>query len=157
MTDETTDETTDDTSISVRFDAPWRRMRGRSLHSLEGYYYDPKHGGCFRTVRRLGEGRFMILGVYGAGEARARGEFWSAFVTTGKETSGKIPMTVTFSGKIREPVVANADFVVDSKTILWDDKNRWVPCYCHPRQFVWTGPSTAFGTTGSYVGSNARF
>lgn len=157
MTDADATGGADDRSIVVSYHGRWTRMKGRSLHSVEGHYYDPKHGGCFRTIKKLGDRKFMILGVYGNDEARAAGHFWHATVTTGTVVGGKIRMSVVFSGKEKAPEhrTMTADFDVESKTILWQDKNRWVPCYCHPRQFLWTGVGSKV-RTGSYIGCNPR-
>lgn len=143
------------TTVALDFRGRWKRVKGRSVRSLEGHYFDPKHGGCFRTVRRRLDGQYTILGVYGNDEMRPAGEFWSATVRVGVEKTDTIPMVVSFEGKQKEQSskTLRADFYVDSKTILWEDGNRWLPCYCHLRQFVGDMPRSV---RSSYAGTNTR-
>ena len=77
----------------------WKRVAGRGMSTLEGCYVDTKHGPCLRRIFKVGTHRYVIMGVYGNNERKTEGEVWSAVATTGEEESGKIPMTVDFTGK----------------------------------------------------------
>lgn len=98
----------------------------------------------------------MILGVYGNDEKRPCGDFWYATFTVGDPHKGKIPMKVDFRGKDKDEKTMKADFMIDSKAIVWEDKNRWVPCYCNPKQFHWNGVGSSF-MHYNFTGVNSRF
>lgn len=97
------------------------------MSTLSGVYYDPKHGGCLRTVRRLRDGRYIIRGVYGNDEAPYTHRPWFAYISfVGASTT---ELTVDFVGKIKRQRFLRAR--VDGRRILWGDGNVWTRMYVH--------------------------
>jgi hypothetical protein len=130
----------------------WKPTHSRRTTTVQGYYFDPKHGGCFRNVTKLRKESFMILGVYGNDELREAGQFWSAVMTAGPESDGKIRLSIDFDGKEKdEAKQMSAVFSQDTKVITWEDGNKWLPCYCHPLQLKWNGGDGYMANT--YAGS----
>lgn len=128
--------------VKVEAEAAWQRVAGRGQGSLEGHYFDKKHGGCLRFIHRLsGAGRYMIRGVYGNDELAPPGTPWTAIVYVRESDAKKeIPLKVDFSAGKKKPgekdLVMEATFALRTKKITWADGNVWVPCYCHPQQFA---------------------
>ena len=96
---------------------------------MEGFYYDPKHGGCLRRIVRIGTQQY-ILGVYGDDEPWP-GESWYAVMrSTGKPGHWR----VHFSGKVKRRKYYDACFV--GRSLHWDDGNVWPLMFHHPSQLA---------------------
>ena len=128
----------------------WKPSVSRRTTTIQGYYFDPKHGGCLRNIIKSGRSSYSILGVYGNDELLGPGKFWSAIMTVGEEKDGKTSLVVHFNNKVKVHTKMNASFDMETKIITWEDGNRWLPCYCHPAQLKWNG-SDAF-MSSSYIG-----
>lgn len=106
---------------------------------MEGFYFDPKHGGCLRRIWRVGTGVFRVGGVYGDDE-RQTGNYWfaTASVAGVADARGRVPLTVDFSrGKpCKTRTVYAAHWSPVRRRIRWDDGNAWVKLYVHPRQLL---------------------
>ena len=89
---------------------------------MEGYYYDPKHGGCLRKINKTSDG-YKIIGAYGDDEPDT-GKKWTASVRKTKQTH---VFCVDFSGK---PHVTHGSYIMrwtpKKRTINWEDGNVWV-------------------------------
>ena len=122
---------------------PDEKRGGRHVStSPAGYYFDPKHGGCLRTITAWGKGRYIVLGVYGDGERRSPGTFWSAvLVAKGGEKDGRVPFAASFTGKDKEEEGKEMEVSlgVKDRSLRWSDKNVWLPLHVHPRQLAWEG------------------
>ena len=129
----------------------WKPTRSRKLVTIQGYYFDPKHGGCFRNITKNGRGKYIILGVYGNDEKREPGQFWSAIMDIMEETDDRVKLNIYFHNKEKDDKVMSATFSRETKIITWDDGNKWLPCYCHPRQLQWNGCHGFM--TNTYAGS----
>ena len=95
---------------------------------MEGYYFDPKHGGCLRTVRRTSNDDYLILGVYGSDEA-CEGP-WHAHAT---RLWGNV-FRVDFAGKAKRRRFLRC--ALHSRHISWDDGNVWKRLFVDPTQLV---------------------
>lgn len=88
---------------------------------LEGYYFDPKHGGCLRKIVKIDNCTFKITGAYGDDEPQT-GEKWNAIAKKIK----KDLYLVNFGGKKH---VIHGDYKAKwnkSKRVLeWEDGNYW--------------------------------
>lgn len=103
---------------------------------MEGWYYDPKHGGCLRRVVCSGS-RFTILGVYGSDESPRTHQSWTADVTVvGRGPGDLVKLVVNFTGKVKRKKMHLATYV--ARTIRWDDGNVWLQLYVHPSQLLCT-------------------
>ena len=127
--------------LCLRMGKAWRRIRGRTDTNLAGHYFDPKHGGCLRTISNASGPRYVVLGVYGHDEPPyAPGSFWSAVVETKALEGGEtIPCVVRFTGKRNGEKVMLAKFHVHSKTLHFEDGNTWIPMYANAKQFAKDG------------------
>ena len=97
----------------------------------------------------------MILGVYGNDEEREPGQFWSAVMIASQVTEDAISLDVNFDMKEKTGGrTMSATFSNETKIITWEDGNKWLPCYCHPRQLEWNGCSGFMSNT--YAGSIRR-
>ena len=63
---------------------------------MHAVYYDPKHGGCLRTVS--GTGPYTIHGAYGEDEAKPYG-MWTAVVHVTNKGRTEWALNVDFAGK----------------------------------------------------------
>lgn len=97
--------------------------------SVEGFYYDPKHGNCLRRILRSGLNTYTIQGVYGDDEKGATGTPWTAIMT---ETRPGI-FSIDFSGKpTKRTRVMTARLV--ERRLRWSDGNEWRSLYYNARQ-----------------------
>jgi hypothetical protein len=102
------------------------------LFAMHGAYYDPKHGGCLRTVS--GTGPYTIHGAYGADEASPYA-VWTASMRVSKKTATEWQLLVDFAGKPLKPDrLLTAVFDVEARTIAWQDGNVWTPLYWNASQ-----------------------
>ena len=89
---------------------------------MDGFYYDPQHGGCMRAIRRDPSGAVVIYGVYGFDEAKRPGSTWYATV----QVTGGHFLTVDFVGKTTTHArVLHALWCPDAREIHWEDGNVW--------------------------------
>lgn len=101
---------------------------------MEGYWFDPKHGGCLRLVSRGGEGAYVIHGAYGDDEPPAyAGEYWHAVARADPHTRGAL--IVDFVGK---PFKRRTRYRarLEGRSLHWDDGNVWRKAYTTPRLFA---------------------
>lgn len=102
---------------------------------MEGFYFDPKHGGCLRRVRRIDESTFRIDGVYGDDEPHTFGH-WHAVARVRDRRGGVTSLRVDFGGK---PFVDHARFYdawhdAAQRVIRWQDGNVWTRMFVHRAQ-----------------------
>lgn len=98
---------------------------------MQGFYFDPLHGGCLRRVRRVDTDFYRIDGVYGSDEIPRHG-YWYAFA----RFVGPGRLRVDFVGKpTKRPRFLHATYAADGR-IRWEDGNVWVPLHVHPRQLA---------------------
>jgi hypothetical protein len=98
---------------------------------ISGFYYDPKHGGCLRRIKKTEDGSYMIVGVYGNDE-KSTGKVWTAAVTYLDQEKYK----VDFSGKPFKlgPRKEQIFQVRGGGDLFWDDGNVWKKLYFAPEQ-----------------------
>ena len=101
---------------------------------MQGLYYDPLHGRCLRSVRRVSSRAYEVVGVYGSDEDPHTHRPWTAVMTAldGDDEEGT-RLRVDFAGK---PLKKNRFMtaVYRRREIHWDDGNVWLQLYTHPRQ-----------------------
>lgn len=109
------------------------------LATLDGFYYDPKHGNCLRRVETLKKDEeYRIRGVYGDDEPHT-GSPWSAVMEKAHDDTSAT-FRVDFAGKAeREERFATAWPCASQNgklgpDICWSDGNRWLRLYNHPTQ-----------------------
>ena len=95
---------------------------------LEGFYYDPNHGGCLRKITKINSegGDYKITGAYGDDEPTT-GTKWTAFIS---KTKKKNVFYVDFSGKKH---VTHGPYMTTwnakKRTLNWEDGNTWQKMY----------------------------
>jgi len=98
---------------------------------MEGYWFDPKHGGCLRLVSEDGKGAYVIHGAYGDDEPPANAEaYWYALARSDSRARGAL--IVDFVGKPHK-VRTRYRAVLDGRNLHWDDGNVWRKAYTTPR------------------------
>ena len=106
---------------------------------MEGYYFDPYHGGCLRVIRKRGDGTFFILGVYGSDEPSTNRP-WTATASLlpQKTWMGGQRMSVDFGGKVHltHSTLYRATWYPERGVIRWQDGNRWKKMHVSPSQGV---------------------
>jgi hypothetical protein len=116
---------------------------------MEGFYFDPWHGGCMRRIAKARENQFKIYGVYGNDENRRlpkdveyhpegsdmTNKYWYATCRVQNNHDNLYHLKVYFGGK-RGKKRLHYDAVYDEKKrqIKWDDTNVWKQMYHHPKQ-----------------------
>ena len=95
---------------------------------MEGYYYDPNHGGCLRRVAKIA-GRtdtYRIIGAYGDDEQpHQAGETWTATMRAQNEH-----LTIDFDGKfVTHERLYRALWCPCKRVIRWQDGNTWYRMY----------------------------
>ena len=92
--------------------------------ALEGTYFDPRHGGCLRTITKNANGSWTIVGVYGTDEPHP-GHSWSACAEV---TYGHF-VRVDFARKfVRHKRILHALWcpaLGDVGELRWEDGNIW--------------------------------
>ena len=97
---------------------------------MEGFYFDPKHGGCLRRVRRVASTTYHIDGVYGDDEAVGAGAPWHAIArVVARPKAGVLHLKVLFVGKQKQRCTYDAAYA--ERTLHWDDGNAWNQMYVH--------------------------
>lgn len=93
---------------------------------MEGHYFDPKHGGCLRKIKKISDGEYKIIGAYGDDEPDT-GKKWTASVLATKKTN---LYYVDFTGKAH---VKHGHYMMkwipSKRRIKWEDGNVWVLMY----------------------------
>jgi hypothetical protein len=97
---------------------------------MEGVWFDPKHGGCLRTIDRFGPRAYRIHGVYGDDEGPHTHGYWSAIATP--DEGGRF--VVDFAGKPIKPV-RHLSCRLDGRALRWEDGNVWRKLYAHRAQW----------------------
>lgn len=116
---------------------------------IEGFYFDPWHGGCLRRIAKTSENRFKIYGVYGNDDvvklpknveyhkegSEMTNKYWYATCHVHESHGSKHHLKVYFGGK-RSKKRLHYDAIYDEKKrqINWDDTNVWKQMYYHPKQ-----------------------
>lgn len=100
---------------------------------MEGYYFDPKHGGCLRRIVTVRRGLvYSVVGVYGDDEPMT-GRAWTACITV--DDAGTL--VVDFAGKpIKHERFLTASYDAAARTISWCDGNTWTKLFVAPSQLV---------------------
>ena len=92
---------------------------------IEGFYYDPNHGGCFRKITKINSKQYKITGAYGDDEPET-GSKWTAIATF----VNKNTFNVDFSGKKHK---IHGDYITkwnkNTRTLNWQDGNKWKKMY----------------------------
>lgn len=93
-------------------------------------FYDPNHGGCLRTMRKIDNNYYVINGAYGSDEG-GKG-YWVAFATksiTKNYKNFKYNLVVDFANKkkITHKVKYHAHWI--GRKIHWEDGNTWLELY----------------------------
>jgi hypothetical protein len=104
--------------------------------NLAGAYYDPKHGGCLRTIRHVEDNMWTIEGSYGDDEEAEPGTPWRArlykmmvYREDRHEEESKF-LTVDFLGKkTSHSRVYHALWCPLAREIHWEDGNVWKQLY----------------------------
>lgn len=100
---------------------------------MQGWYYDPRHGGCLRRITRCSPVLYRIKGVYGNDEAMPPHTKWHAFATVQAVYNDTMTVRVDFAGKPgRGERFLGATF--DGRDLRWDDGNVWKGMYVHGSQ-----------------------
>lgn len=96
---------------------------------MDGWYFDPKHGGCLRRVRRVTSTSYRIDGVYGDDEAVGAGVPWHAVARVVAREPGVLRLKVFFVGKLKRRRTYDAAYA--ERVLHWDDGNAWIQMYVH--------------------------
>ena len=115
------------------------------MESLEGFYFDPLHGGCLRHIvvdsrreENTDQCYYTVWGVYGSDEV-SKGKFWTAKIVLEKRVRflGYQKMYVDFAGKeeITHGRQYRAKWWPRERRIKWQDGNTWKKMFVHQRQF----------------------
>jgi hypothetical protein len=101
---------------------------------MHGFYYDPLHGHCLRTVTRTSQNTYRIVGVYGDDEYPLTHGVWTATIRVEAIRGEEMDLRIDFSGK---PIKTNRFMtaVYRQRCIHWDDGNVWRQLFVHGRQF----------------------
>ena len=93
----------------------------------EGYYFDPKHGGCLRKIAYFKKNNtYQIIGAYGNDEPDT-GKKWTAVIN---KTNKVNIFKVNFSGKKH---ITHGDYTFKwnkrDRKLYWEDGNVWILMY----------------------------
>ena len=102
---------------------------------MQGWYFDPNHGGCLRRVEKIAHG-FRIHGVYGDDEMPLTHRPWSAVAT--KHPTKQHTYLVDFAGKhlLAHKRVYEARWDGKRRRLSWEDGNTWFHMFAHHSQLV---------------------
>ena len=96
--------------------------------ALEGYYFDPLHGGCMRRIHPISDTEFLIEGVYGIDEPETGGLWFAEGKLLSHTSDADWDIHVDFRrGKPHKKydTVMIAKFVRGDRCIVWEDGNEW--------------------------------
>ena len=121
---------------AAKLSKAFQRVRGRADYDLTGYYFDPKHGGCLRTIFRYTDTTYALMGAYGDDEVLTQGDLWSGKIEIKAMVENHIPFRLVFTGKETSKEYIEGKFMILSKTLEFSDNNTWLPMYAHPKQLL---------------------
>ena len=116
---------------------------------LEGFYFDPWHGGCLRRISKIGGNYYKIHGVYGNDElislpqnveyhsesSETTNKYWYATLHVHNVCKNFYYLKVNFEGKPgKKRLHYNAVYDKNKRHIKWDDTNTWKQIYYHKKQ-----------------------
>ena len=88
----------------------------------EFYFYDPKHGGCLRQMRKIAPNFYIINGAYGSDEGKTG--YWAA---TAKKKGNELTVDFTMKKKLKHKPIYKA--IWKNREIHWEDGNIWKELY----------------------------
>jgi len=97
---------------------------------MEYYFYDPFHGNCLRSIRKVNKNTYLIIGAYGSDEGKKG--YWSATAKkiSPKKIDGKTyNLEVNFDNK---PIIKHKQIYLanwKNRKIDWEDGNTWLQLY----------------------------
>jgi hypothetical protein len=107
---------------------PFFFENGKEKRTMDGFWFDPKHGGCLRRIVRVDATTYHVRGVYGDDEAIAPGQPWTAVIAWSDGC-----YRVDFAGK---PTKKTRFLTVRhrGRRLVWCDGNVWRRMYLHTGQ-----------------------
>jgi hypothetical protein len=118
---------------------------------IEGFYFDPWHGGCLRRIVKLRKDRYLIHGVYGNDDnvrvskrleyhregASTTNKYWHATLEVIARDGHLSHLHVYFGGKpTKKRLHYRAVYDGKKRVIQWDDSNEWKQMYHHHKQIA---------------------
>tara|TARA_B100000214_G_C23963918_1_gene626724 strand:- start:758 stop:1120 length:363 start_codon:yes stop_codon:yes gene_type:complete len=118
---------------------------------IEGFYFDPWHGGCLRRISMVKENQYKIHGVYGNDEiikqpknveyhpesSEKTNKYWYAIMEICKVEKNLYYLKVYFKGKPgKKRLYYDAVYDEKKRRIKWDDTNIWKQLYYHKKQLI---------------------
>jgi len=101
---------------------------------MNGFYFDPKHGGCLRRIRKVNQMTYRIDGVYGSDEIGTHG-YWSACARVVRTSRTSTMLRVDFKGKpSKVDRYLSAEYKHSTRRIHWEDGNVWTKMFTHATQ-----------------------
>jgi len=91
---------------------------------MEYYFYDPKHGGCLRIIRKVDKNLWVINGAYGNDE-KQKGH-WVAFAKKIKDKNYNLEVDFSHK-KVNHAQIYKA--LWKNRKIHWQDGNTWIQMY----------------------------
>ena len=88
----------------------------------EFFFYDPKHGGCLRNMRKIDTNTYIINGAYGSDEGKKG--YWAAIA---KKNGNELIVDFTMKKKLKHKTVYKA--IWKNREIHWEDGNTWKELY----------------------------
>ena len=116
---------------------------------IEGFYFDPWHGGCLRRIAKVKENHYKIYGVYGNDEiinipknveyhsenSKKTNKYWYATLQECEVDKNFYYLNVYFGGKPgKKRLYYDAVYDEKKRHIKWDDSNTWKQMYYHNKQ-----------------------
>jgi hypothetical protein len=116
---------------------------------IEGFYFDPWHGGCLRRISKTKKNHYKIHGVYGNDErirlpknveyhtetSDQTNKYWYATLEVYENEANLYYLNVYFGGKPgKKRLHYNAVYDSKKRVIKWDDTNTWKQMYHHKKQ-----------------------
>tara|TARA_A100001015_G_scaffold317126_1_gene433232 strand:+ start:96 stop:461 length:366 start_codon:yes stop_codon:yes gene_type:complete len=116
---------------------------------IEGFYFDPWHGGCLRRIVKLRDENYRIHGVYGNDDpilvpqnveyhsesSDKTHKYWYATLRVCFVNKHLYYLKVKFDGKPgKKRIDYNAVYDSKKRLIKWDDTNTWKQMYYHKNQ-----------------------
>ena len=100
------------------------------IKDMEYYFYDPLHGHCLRTMRKVNTNTYLIIGAYGSDEGKKG--YWSA---TAKKIKPQTKNGKTYNFEINfdnKPKIKHQPIYLANwkdRKIHWEDGNTWLQLY----------------------------
>ena len=116
---------------------------------IEGFYFDPWHGGCLRRISKIGKNQYKIHGVYGNDDnlslprnveyhpepSTSTNKYWFATIQVDATVANLQYLNVDFGGKPgKKRMHYRAVYDSKKRVIRWDDSNKWKQMYFHKKQ-----------------------